>query len=111
MKQYIILQDTLGDGLQIFPNLEVDPIEEKDLEEAVIACAEYLMEDYGHESVHDYETIADGTLDPGTSINIGQEIVICEILNEIDGISWDEWVRNKIVESKLKTNEQEFDGK
>jgi hypothetical protein len=31
MKQYIILQDTQGDGLQAFPNLELDPIEEKDL--------------------------------------------------------------------------------
>lgn len=96
---YIILRDTLGDGLEQIPNIDLWVIDKEQLPEWTLDAADIIMGDDGYESVTEYEK--DGP-------KIEDEIVICEILGEIDGVPIDKWIRHQVVEGKIKKSNEEY---
>ena len=96
---YIILRDTLGDGLEQIPNIDLCVIDKEQLPEWTLEAAEIIMNDEGCGSVIEYEM--DGP-------KIEDEIVICEILGEIDGVPIDKWIRHQVVEGKIKKSNKEY---
>lgn len=52
---YVILRDTLGDGLDTFGYTQLEVIEEKDLDEAVQAAIDQILEEEGAETVKEYK--------------------------------------------------------
>ena len=96
---YIILRDTFGNGLEQIPNIDLCVIDKEQLPEWTLEAAEIIMNDEGCGSVIEDEM--DGS-------NIGEEIVICEILGEIDGVALDKWIRHQVVEGKIQKSNKEY---
>ena len=72
-KRYIVVLDTMGDGLQLIPEFELDIYDgEEQLKDAVLYAADYILSDEGHE-LHEYKNYERGGL------KIAEQIVILEL--------------------------------
>ena len=72
-KRYIVVLDTMGDGLQVIPEFELDIYDgEEQLKEAVLCAADYILSDEGHEldEYKNYERCG---------LKIAEQIVILEL--------------------------------
>ncbi len=99
---YIILRDTLGAGLTTFESTELEVFSEQSLPEAVVSVGQELMDNAGIDTVNEYEE------ELGSHLAISDEIVICEIIEEIDKMSADDYIRHHIVEAKIKQSTDEY---
>ena len=98
---YIILRDTRA-GLTTFESTKLEVFSEQSLPEAVFAAGQELMDEVGIDTVNEYEE------ELGRHGAISDEIVICEILEEIDKMSADDYIRHHIVEAKIKQSTDEY---
>jgi len=72
-KRYIVVLDTMGDGLQVIPGIELDIYGgEEQLRDAVLYAADYILGDHGHE-LHEYKIHERG------GPKIADQIVILEL--------------------------------
>jgi len=99
---YIILKDTLGNGLTTFNSSELELYSKDQLEEGILAAAQDLFDEEGVNSVYEYE-------EQHASLFISDAIVICEIVDTIDGTYASDYIRNLIVESKIKQSNEEYE--
>jgi hypothetical protein len=72
------------------------------LEEGILAAAQDLLDADGVDSVYEYE-------EEYAPLVIGDAIVICEIVDTIDGTYTSNYIRNLIVESKIKQSTEEYE--
>ena len=96
MTQYIILRDTFGDGLETFPDIELDVVRSKEeLPVYVTGAFDWMVSDDegGCEDVDFYDL---------------NEIVICEILDKIDGVDTATWVKQQIIKTKKEADDEEY---
>jgi hypothetical protein len=99
---YIILKDTLGNGLTTFNSSELELYSKDQLEEGILAAAQDLFDEEGLDSVYEYE-------EEHAPLVIGDAIVICEIVDTIDGTYTSNYIRNIIVENKIKQSTEEYE--
>lgn len=99
---YIILRDTMGDGLELIPNIDLFVIDKDELPQWTLDAAEIIMGEDGYESVIEYETESGGTL------GIENEIVICKIVDKIDNVDVNKWIRHHIIEGKIEKSNEEY---
>jgi hypothetical protein len=99
---YIILRDTFGAGLTTFESTKLEVFSEKYLPEAVVSVGQELMDEAGIDTVNEYEE------NLGRHLAISDEIVICEIVDEVDKMSADDYIRHHIVEAKIKQSTDEY---
>jgi hypothetical protein len=99
---YIILKDTLGNGLTTFNSSELELYSKDQLEEGILAAAQDLFDEEGVNSVYEYE-------EQHASLFISDAIVICEIVDTIDGTYASDYIRHLIVESKIKQSNEEYE--
>lgn len=99
---YIILRDTLGAGLTTFESTKLEVFSERDLPEAIVAVGQELMDNAGIDTVNEYEE------ELGRHLTISDEIVICEIIDEVDKMSAYDYIRHHIVEAKIKQSTDEY---
>jgi hypothetical protein len=99
---YLILRDTFGDGLTTFRSTELEIHGIDQLEEAVVAVAQELLDQDGVDSVCEYE-------EEHAPLVISDAIVICEIVDNIEGADTTNYIRNLIVESKVKQSVEEYE--
>lgn len=95
MTQYIILRDTFGDGLETFVDIELDVVRSKEELPVYVNDAFDCMvsdDENGSEDVDVYDF---------------NEIVICEILDEIDGVDTATWIKQQIIKTKKEANDEE----
>ena len=72
-KRYIVVMDTMGEGLQVIPEFELDIYDgEEQLRDAVLYAADYILGDNGHE-LHEYKIYERG------GPKIADQIVILEL--------------------------------
>jgi len=90
---YIILRDTFGNGLTTFNSSELELYSKDQLEEGILAAAQ---------GVYEYE-------EEHAPLVISDAIVICEIMDTIDGTYASDYIRNLIVESKIKQSTEEYE--
>ncbi len=95
---YIILRDTYGNGLKPFTSLELEVYNKDQLEEAVAVAAQELLDENG-ETMEEYEE----------NESLSDSIVICEIVDTIDGTYASDYIRNIIVENKIKQSNEEYE--
>ena len=100
---YIILKDTLGDGLTTFNSSKLELYGKDQLEEGILAAAQDFFDEEGLDSVYEYE-------EEHAPLVISDAIVICEIVDTIDGtyVYVSDYIRNVIVESKIKQSNEEY---
>jgi hypothetical protein len=99
---YIILRDTLGAGLTTFESTKLEVFSEKYLPDAVVSVGQELMGEVDIDNVNEYEE------ELGRHLAISDEIVICEIIDEVDKMSADVYIRHHIVEAKIKQSTDEY---
>jgi hypothetical protein len=99
---YIILKDTLGNGLTTFNSSKLGLYDKDQLEEGILAAAQDLLDADGVDSVYEYE-------EEYAPLVIGDAIVICEIVDTIDGTYTSDYIRHLIVESKIKQSNEEYE--
>jgi len=99
---YIILRDTFGAGLTTFNSSGLELYSKDQLEEGVVAAAQELLDADGIDSVYEYE-------EDHAPLVISDAIVICEIMDTIDGTYASDYIRNLIVESKIKQSNEEYE--
>lgn len=96
MTQYIILRDTFGDGLETFVDIELDVVRSKEeLPVYVTGAFDWMVynDEDGCENVDAYDL---------------NEIVICKILDEIDGVDTATWVKQQIIKTKKEAYDEEY---
>ncbi len=98
---YIILRDTFGDGLETISNIGVDVIEKHQLNEYICAAAEIVANEEGYESLSEY--IKD------SRICMGETLVICEIVEELEGKRADTYVLDVLKEQEENQNKEEYE--
>ena len=101
---YIILRDTFGNGLETISNNGVNVIEERHLDEYICDAAETTLQDYGYESLSEYEERWDDGANP-----MGKILVICEIAKTIKGKSVDNYIRDVLKAQEEKENKEEYE--
>jgi hypothetical protein len=96
---YIILRDTFGDGLTTFSSVELEVYDKDQLEEAVVAAAQELLDEEGFEDMKEYD---------GDNImcTISETIVICEIAKTIGCMNVENYI-NKVVKQREDTERKE----
>jgi hypothetical protein len=99
---YIILRDTFGDGLTTFSSSGLELYDKDQLEEGILAAAQDLFDEDGVDSVYEYE-------EEHAPLVISDAIVICEIVDTIDGTYASDYIRNHIVESKIKQSTEDYE--
>ncbi len=99
---YIILRDTFGAGLTTFNSSGLELYSKDQLEEGVVAAAQELLDADGIDSVYEYE-------EEHAPLVISDAIVICEIMDTIDGTYASDYIRNLIVESKIQQSNEEYE--
>lgn len=99
---YIILCDTFGNGLKPFTSLGLEVYDKDQLEEVVAAAAQDLLDEDGVNSVYEYE-------EEHAPLLISDAIVICEIMDTIDGTYASDYIRHIVVESKIKESNEEYE--
>ncbi len=97
--QYIILNDTYGDGLEEVSCLGLDPIELKDLPAAICNTVEEML-----------ETDLDGEF-PEVKLDeyLINRVVIFELSDTIGNISADLYVRNVLKKRQEELNLDEYE--
>ncbi len=100
---YIILRDTLGAGLATFESTKLEVFSEQSLPEAVVEVGQELMDNAGIDNIYEYEE------ELGRHLAISDEIVICEIIDEVDKMSADDYIRHHIAEFKIKQSTDEYE--
>jgi hypothetical protein len=98
---YIILRDNRA-GLTTFESTKLEVFNEQSLPEAVVAVGQELMDEVDIDNVDEYEE------ELGGHFAISDEIVICEIIDEVDKMSADVYIRHHIVEAKIKQSTDEY---
>ena len=98
---YIILQDTFGSGLKLFPSLGLEVYNKDQLEEAVAAAAQELLDAEGFETMEEYDAY-----DTYNNITISNTIVICEIAERIGCMSVENYIK-EVVKQKEDTGRKE----
>ena len=91
---YIILRDTFGSGLKPFTSLGLEVYNKDQLEEAVVAAAQELLDEDGIETMGEYDRIISNT------------IVICEIVEKIGGMSVENYIK-EVVKQREDTERKE----
>lgn len=91
MTQYIILRDSFGDGLETFPDVGLEVIRNKEELSVYVTCAFDAI--VGDEDVDEYDL---------------NDLVICEILDEIDGIDTATWIKQQIIQNKKEVEDEEY---
>lgn len=88
---YIVLKDTFGDGLETVEGVELDVLETmKQLDEAILAAV-------------------DESLEEGMSKELSVEgVVVCEILEKIDGIEVERYVNGVYEIDKDEQREERY---
>jgi hypothetical protein len=99
---YIILKDTFGNGLTTFNSSKLELYGKDQLEEGILAAAQDLLDADEVDSVYEYE-------EEHAPLVIGDAIVICEIVDTIDGTYTSNYIRHLIVESKIKQSNEEYE--
>lgn len=104
---YVILRDTLGDGLETFNSINLEVIEEKDLDEFVQGAIDQILEEKGAETVREYYQ-SQPSFD---CVNIDSEIVILECVETVKNLPIDEYIKqmcNKYDESIKEKESDEY---
>jgi len=83
---YIILYDTFGSGFKPFTSLGWEVYNEDQLEEAVVAAAQELLEAESCETMEEYDNMY-------AFITISNTIVICEIVEKVGDISVENYIK------------------
>jgi hypothetical protein len=99
---YIILRDRFGDGLTTFKSTGLELYGKDQLEEVVVGAAQELLDEDGVDSVYEYE-------EDHAPLLISDAIVICEIMDTIDGTYASDYIRHIVVESKIKESNEEYE--
>ena len=94
---YIILRDTFGDGLETFPDVRLEVIGDKEeLSVYVTEAFDFIVsddDDCNTDNVDFYDL---------------NEIVICKILDDIDGVDTSTWVKEQIIKNKKQVDDEEY---
>lgn len=96
---YIILRDTFGSGLKPFTSLGFEVYNKDQLEEAVVAAAQELLDEDWVETMEEYDNMY-------ASITISNTIVICEIVEKVGCMSVENYI-NEVVKQKEDTGRKE----
>lgn len=99
-KQYILLRETFGSGLEAFDGLNLEILNQDQLAEVVINQADNILGEECYESVHDYEKDV---------IKIEDNFVIFEMTDKIGDSDVNQWVRHLIVENKINHSKNEYE--
>jgi hypothetical protein len=83
---YLILRDTLGDGLDTFDSIQFEVIEEKDLDEYVQSAIDEILEEQGADSVAEYQ-------EGPVPLDIASEIVILECVETVKNLPHGEYIK------------------
>ena len=94
---YIILRDTFGAGLMTFNSVGLEVYDKDQLEEAVVAAAQELLDEDGVETMGEYDSII---------FPISNTIVICEIVEKVGCMSVENYI-NEVVKQKEDTERKE----
>ena len=102
---YVILRDTLGDGLDTFDSINLEVIEEKDLDEFVQGAIDQILEEEGAETVKEYYQNQPSF----NHVNISSEIVVLECSETVKNLPVDEYVKQmcKKYDESVKEKESE----
>lgn len=104
LRRYVILRDTLGDGLDTSDSTQFEVIGEKDLDEAIQAVIGEILEEEGCDSVKEYQ---EGPI----PMDVASEIVILECLEHVKGLTTEEYIKqmcNKYDESVKQKKSNEY---
>jgi hypothetical protein len=99
---YVILRDTLGDGLDTSDSTQFEVIEEKDLDDAVQAVIGEILEEEGCDSVKEYQ---EGPI----PMNIASEIVILECSENVKGLTTEEYIKQMCDKYDESVKQEESD--
>jgi hypothetical protein len=94
---YIILWDTFGIGLTTFSSTGLEVYNKDQLEEAVAAAAQELLDKDGYMSVDEYEE---------ENEKLSDSIVICEIVERVGCMSVENYIK-EVVKQKEDTGRKE----
>jgi len=93
---YIILRDTFGNGLTTFSSVGLEVYDKDQLEEAVVAAAQELLDEDGVETMEEYNG----------DFTISNTIVICEIVEKVGCMSVENYI-NEVVKQKEDNERKE----
>jgi hypothetical protein len=99
---YIILKTGFCKGISLFKSTELKTYHKDDLPKVLSTVGQELLDEGGYSNVYDYER--DCYPEP-----IQDRILVCGILNTIDGTYVGNYIRHIIVESKIKQSSEEYE--
>jgi hypothetical protein len=102
-KRYIVVLDTMGDGLQVFPKIELDVYDgEEQLKEAVLYAADYILSDEEHEleEYKDYERCG---------LKIAEQIVILELDDDFTTEKRNKFIYETIESQISETRDNDYE--
>lgn len=97
---YIILRDTFGDGLEVIPGVDLEVIDEADLSKWVFDAASIILSEEGYTYLQEYEKY---------HLKIGEEIVVCQIVDKIQGVLATKWIRDQIADQEEAERKEQYE--
>jgi hypothetical protein len=97
---YIILRDTLGRGLKTISNIDLDVFEKDQLDEYICHAVEIIADEDGYGDLSNYLKHADC---------VGDSIVICKILTEIEYGTSSDYVFDVVEKRKNEKEKEEYE--
>lgn len=102
-KRYIVLVDTMGDGLELIPELELDIYDgEEQLREGVLYAVDYLLSEDGHE-LDEYKDYERG------GPKIAEQIVILELDDDATIEKRNKFIYEAIESQISKTKDEDYE--
>ena len=98
---YIILYDTFGSGFKPFTSLGWEVYNEDQLEEAVVAAAQELLEAESCETMEEYDNMY-------AFITISNTIVICEIVEKVGRMSVENYIKEVVKQKEDTVRKERF---
>lgn len=72
----------------------------KELRGFICAAAEQILEREGYDNVHDYES--------DTGLSLGGSIAIFQLVDHIEGVEVNQFIRHTVVEQKVKESSERY---
>jgi hypothetical protein len=102
-KRYIVVVDTMGEGLQVIPGFELDVYEgEEQLKEAVLCAADYILSEDGYE-LDEYKDYERGGL------KIAEQIVILELDDDVTIEKRNKFIHETIESLISETRDDDYE--
>lgn len=101
MTNYIILRDSFtGSGLEEIKGIGLNVFEDSELNDYIEGASELILEEDGWDGIEAYNE---------ENIPMGETLVICQILAELDGKRADSYINDLLQEREEEKDKEEYE--